>query len=308
MGMPYYRQRYTIQLSLILLYVFSIIPNLRGQEMSTPELVKAYCAACHQVDKKGVGPSFVEIASIYKDNPAGIVLWSSNPGKKRPETIQMPSMAFLGDKKLNQIAQYIIQEAKGKKEVEGEVANTIPTIIEPARPKVQRVFMPDASPASIAVALPGKLSYCWDATTCRLRYVWKGQFIDPWPVWRGNGNGLATIKGQIIYSTGDPGPTFRGGKSSPKFLGYRLINGIPEFKYRVGADVISELIIPLPDDSGLTQIFSINGTSKSMVLDLPESEKVKYSFSAGSLNDDQNLSLTSSGHQVFSLTTQFVNP
>ena len=45
-------------------------------------------------------------------------------------------------------------------------------------PVVYRTFMPGASPAAFAVALPGNQFYCWDAGECRLRYVWtKGGFI-----------------------------------------------------------------------------------------------------------------------------------
>ena len=33
---------------------------------------------------------------------------------------------------------------------------------------VHRTFMPDSSPAAIAVSLPGGHSYCWDAGNCRL--------------------------------------------------------------------------------------------------------------------------------------------
>ena len=63
------------------------------------------------------------------------------------------------------------------------------------RPLMYRIFMPDASPAAIAVALPHGVSYCWDAGNCRLRYAWIGGFVDPMPVWRANGNGLAKIIG-----------------------------------------------------------------------------------------------------------------
>ena len=37
---------------------------------------------------------------------------------------------------------------------------------------------PEAGPAAIAVAVNEELHYCWDAGECRLRYIWKGDFID----------------------------------------------------------------------------------------------------------------------------------
>ena len=70
-----------------------------------------------------------------------------------------------------------------------------PGITEPV---VYRTYMPGASPAAFAVALPGGHNYCWDAGECRLRYIWKGDFVDGWAVWRSNGNGLAKIQGDVL--------------------------------------------------------------------------------------------------------------
>lgn len=67
------------------------------------------CAACHAVDKVLAAPSLREVYALYKDDPAGIVAWAKNPGKKRPEFTQMPSMAQLGDDKLALVADYILE-------------------------------------------------------------------------------------------------------------------------------------------------------------------------------------------------------
>ena len=60
----------------------------------------------------------------------------------------------------------------------------------PVPPYVYRILMPDAGPAAIAVSLPQKLSYCWDAGACRLRYAWQGDFIDPIDYWDKKGERL----------------------------------------------------------------------------------------------------------------------
>jgi len=289
--------------------VFMQLGLLRSQDAnaeSAANLTKTYCLACHQVDKKIVGPSFVEMASIYKDNPGGLVLWAMNPGKKRPETIQMPSMAFIGEEKLTRIAEYILKEAEGKEEVQstGSVSSEIPSLVDPARPKVQRIFMPDASPASIAVAMPGNLSYCWDSTSCKLRYVWKGQFIEPMPVWKGNGNGLAKIMGEKVLITGKPSQAFFKSDSQPKFMGYRTIDGLPEFTYMIGSQKISELILPLNDGSGITQIFTITSAGSQVIMDLSYSSNHQTTVSTGTL-DNGIWRVDSSPHNVISLTTKF---
>jgi cytochrome c len=77
-------------------------------------LFKNTCAACHGVDRKVVGPSLTEIARIYPGNPNGIVTWARAPGKKRADAPQMPPFASLGDEKLRQIAEYMLQAGAGR--------------------------------------------------------------------------------------------------------------------------------------------------------------------------------------------------
>ena len=259
------------------------------------KLASTYCLACHQVDRKIVGPSFVEIAGIHRNNPQGIIDWAINPGKKRPDAIQMPSMSFLGEEKLKLIADYMLEAADGKKEVEidpnGDGGNQIPSLENTVRPRVQRIFMPDAGPAAIAVAMPGTLSYCWDAGNCQLRYTWRGQFIDPWPVWKGNGNGLASIKGHILFKAApDQSTHLMSGNSAPgnrKFLGYRLVDGLPEFRYRVDSVEVTELIKPIPGDIGVTQVFSIHGADGMLRFHLSQGAGLSYQSSAGQVIDNE---------------------
>lgn len=71
------------------------------------------CSGCHGVDKKVVGPPLTEIATIYSNDPGGIVTWARAPGKKRPEAPQMPPFASIGDAKLKAVAEYML-EAGGK--------------------------------------------------------------------------------------------------------------------------------------------------------------------------------------------------
>lgn len=84
---------------------------LSAEPEETPEQLFATCAACHAPDSKLVGPSLREIASIYPGNPAGIVTWAMAPGKKRPDSPQMPPFAHLGEDKLRVIADYILATA-----------------------------------------------------------------------------------------------------------------------------------------------------------------------------------------------------
>ena len=126
------------------------------------------------------------------------------------------------------------------------------------RPYVQRIFMPNAGPAAIAVALPGEQNFCWDAGECRLRYAWRGPFIDASAHWRGNGSALA-VPGAAPWWSAEKGafPLKIGAPGKVKFLGYKLHAGTPEFHYRVGDIEVFEKISAAPNDAGLVSKFRI---------------------------------------------------
>ena len=116
------------------------------------------------------------------------------------------------------------------------------------RPFVQRVFMPDAGPAAIAVALSDDQNFCWDAGQCRLRYAWKGAFIDASAHWKGNGRDLAKLPAAPWWHAPKDAFPLRFGAADAdappvKFLGYRLDQGVPEFHYRAGDVEVFEKIV-----------------------------------------------------------------
>jgi len=240
------------------------------------------CSACHAVDQMVVGPSLVEIAGIYRDNPDGFVKWCMAPQHKREGVIEMPSMAHLGEPALRELHKYVLGLAKGKKEQKKSDNDPFGMPAAQARrPQVQRMFLPEASPAAIAVALPGDLSFCFDAAECRLRYVWKGGFIDGWPYWKANGSSLAKLAGEVIYRE----PRFpltwalAGEELPPKFLGYRVgKDGLPSFRYRRGGVTWSETIKPLSDGTGIERVFELDA-GKAMTV---AAEKVAVTSSTGS--------------------------
>lgn len=109
------------------------------------------------------------------------------------------------------------------------------------RPYVQRIFVPESGPASIAVALLGKHNFCFDAGACYLRYAWSGAFLDAGTHWRGNGNALAEL-GDAPWWKASGFPLKIGDKKGVKFLGYSVEEGIPEFRFRLGDQEVFERI------------------------------------------------------------------
>lgn len=274
---------------------------------SPKELFSMYCAPCHQLDVQSVGPALIEIGHLYRTNAAGIVDWARKPGRKRPETVEMPPMNVVPVADLQAIAGYILSLTQGRSldEIRRQV-ELYPSLVTPLRPRVQRIFMPGAGPAAIAVALPGKFSYCWDAGTCHLRYVWHGDFIDPMPVWRGKGDGRAEVKGEILLRARarNPFAAAAGVNSEPQFLGYRLARGLPEFEYALGRLRVRERLEPLPAAYGIAQSFSVTGLDAPLRLLLPVGKEVQVKASTGRLRDGQ-LELSALEARHFTITYVF---
>ncbi|NBB75599.1 MAG: c-type cytochrome [Bacteroidetes bacterium] len=131
------------------------------------------------------------------------------------------------------------------------------------RPDVYRTFMPESSPASIAVGLPDDQSYCFDASVGYIRYAWQGGYIDNTEQWDGNGNAFTALQGDIYYRNQVGFPfRFGQGEDAPPvdFWGYRLVGeGYPEFRYTVRDVEIRELVKPHPEQSGLVRTFTVDG-------------------------------------------------
>ena len=156
--------------------------------------------------------------------------------------------------------------------------------------------MPEAGPAAIAVAVNDDLHYCWDAGECRLRYIWGGDFIDGWDVWKGNGNGLASIEGDILLresasplenlvsQTADP----------PKFLGYSVTKGLPTFRWKVQDFHIEETITPTADGKALSRSFDIKSAKGKypITLKFQSSEKLSVSEETRTLKGPGRLTVT----------------
>ncbi|MEZ0608210.1 plastocyanin/azurin family copper-binding protein [Fibrella sp. WM1] len=154
-------------------------------------------------------------------------------------------------------------------------------------PAVYRTFMPDASPAAIAVGLPGlsggpQQSYCWDATTCQLRYAWAGGFVDNTEQWDGKGQRLTKLVGDLFFRDSTTHtPWYVGGQPAQvRFGGYALLNRYPEFTYTASGVTIRELTKPQAGQRGLVRRFTIGPTRQELRLRLGDAAN-QYKTSAG---------------------------
>ncbi len=119
------------------------------------------------------------------------------------------------------------------------------------KPIVIRWDMPEATPAAIAVGLPGGISYCFDAGESRLRYAWRGGFLDMNRTLLAKKNRetdlteTAEIVGEVFYREGEFPIRVGDRRRIPqrRFRGYRLDDSIPEFHYEVDGVTVHERIV-----------------------------------------------------------------
>ena len=136
------------------------------------------------------------------------------------------------------------------------------------RPVIQRANLPNTSPRSIAVGLPGGVNYCFDAANGFIPYGWSGGFLDIGPD-RGRGihrgGGLCQILGEQ-FTSGLTGFPFRltGTDKTPRYnyQGYRLVKEAPVLLYRYGGMRI-EHTITASGERGLTHDFAFKDSPNS---------------------------------------------
>ena len=204
-------------------------------------------------------------------------------------------------------------------------------------PVVYRTFMPGASPAAFAVALPGNQFYCWDAGECRLRYAWaKGGFIrgnqGHWsssgkpvaqffgdPYYRASSSHLKPEDYQRLVVTNHKAPIYdtaeaddfpihiKGLSGRPTFRGYRLVEGYPEFRYSLGNHEIRELIKASADKKGIIRSFSIQ-PAVGATIQLTPTELATLSSSSGEISKEGSLNLSAKESAAFSITIVEKNP
>ncbi|MDX1564070.1 MAG: cytochrome c [Phycisphaeraceae bacterium] len=207
------------------------------------------------------------------------------------------------------------------------------------KPVVWRTFMPGASPAAFAVALPGGQHYCWDAGEVRLRYVWsKGGFLkNNKRHWSSNGKPVAQVEAVPYYrarssllepkhykdlaKTNMRKPFYdthqakdfpiaigTGPQPRPRFEGMQLISGYPKFLYRLGDHSISELITVTEDRRGIRRRFEIDAKGQPVTLKLTPSKDAIFKTTAGRLGSDGTLKLTAAEAENFTVSILETDP
>ncbi|MCB1086826.1 MAG: hypothetical protein KDM63_07260 [Verrucomicrobiae bacterium] len=126
-------------------------------------------------------------------------------------------------------------------------------------------------PGVIEVRFPQpEISFAWDPVECRLLFVWKGKAIT-----------------DLVAIAEGPAPLSAtvGTFGAPQFFGYRFVNGVPEFLYRLGRLAVEERIQPSPDGATLIQHWRVHQSDFDVMLALPERWKEAATCSEGTWKD-----------------------
>ncbi len=192
-----------------------------GPEPTTPEIIEAGrrlvgnrgfgCVGCHDIaGRQGEGTRGPDLAYVRRRiRYPWFLRWMRDaqrisPGSRMPTVLPDPVSPIrnvLGGDPHRQIAAiwaYLSLEEKLPLP-EGVLPPQGLVLTVKDRPVLLRTFMPDASTRSIAVGLPGGVSYVFDAGRGRFAYAWTGDFLDVRPVWTNRGGDPAIPLGPRFW-------------------------------------------------------------------------------------------------------------
>lgn len=129
--------------------------------------------------------------------------------------------------------------------------------------------------------------YAWDPVECRLLFAWRGE--DP---------------RNLVFVAEGPGPLAStiGVWGPPDYFGYRMVDGVPEFLYRLGKIAIEERLQPSQDGTELVQHWKIYQAEFGVMFSLPQRCRPLVKASAGNWSNGSLLDLTQGEAREFTLT------
>ena len=225
------------------------------------------CVACHTYKYKlsDTMPAvdLTEMAERLKKD--WFYQYMLEPQKFSPNTV-MPSFWPGGKAIRNDIEGLPIDqvEALWQYLIDGRQAGTPQGVVrEPLEivvtneAKMLRRSYPEVGKRGIGVGYPGGVNLVFDAEQLRLAAVWKGKFVDPSGVWRGQGSGNVRPMNRPIHFA--KGPDLNDALNSDvlekdrppnhQFKGYVLDNAQrPTFRYRFKSIELEDYFTEVSDD------------------------------------------------------------
>jgi hypothetical protein len=270
------------------------------------------CVACHDIqghrtaaESKGTNLALIAQNVTYD----WFVRWMSDPQRIKPG-VPMPAF-FAGQPpaeqqlKIDTLWDYL---SKGKAMELPEELRTAPNrfVLTPTTaPMVHRVYfrLPDGRELlrAICVGLPNGMSYCFDADTCRLAYVWSGGYLDMEPHWKAQALRPIPAVGEAWFLPAETeGLTL--GAHTPAFRGYEMVNGLPRFEFAYGETLV-RLTIDAPSPREIRQTFHIPARGDAVAFTGPTGGPVSAKASSGEWTANR-LSLPGNGELNLTLNLE----
>ncbi|MDA0767416.1 MAG: hypothetical protein O3A87_04435 [Verrucomicrobia bacterium] len=224
------------------------------------------CIACHDIkhqrtaaESKGPNLSFITQRVSYD----WFVRWMSNPQRLKPG-VAMPAF-FVAQppeqqkQNIDALWDYLLQGDKMELPEELRIDPQQFVLRPTTKPMVNRVYfrLPDGRELlrAICVGLPNGTSYCFDAESCQLAYVWTGGYLDMSPHWKNKSLFPTPAVGEPFFLPSTQEGLHIDGQA-PVFRGYDMVGGIPRFEFVYG-DTLVRLLIDAPSPDQLRQSFTI---------------------------------------------------
>ncbi|OYP36559.1 c-type cytochrome [Rhodopirellula sp. MGV] len=223
------------------------------------ELANTGCVQCHVFRGESLpGVVGVDLSGINsRVSPSWFHAFVRDPGAIKSRT-RMPTFFPDGasnrkdlldgdvDRQLSALWSYLSnlgKQALPKAIAEARSANY--ELSPTDKPMILRTFMDDVGTHAIAVGFPQKRHYAFDAESCQLTAVWKGQFIDAQGTWYERFAPPATPLGSDVALLSPVQLSLRGILLKPSFTGYRLDKDrVPTMRYDFGNIDCSDHVVP----------------------------------------------------------------
>ncbi len=137
---------------------------------------------------------------------------------------------------------------------------TVQRPIPDARAYVQRTYLPESYPGTLAVTMPGGPTFAFDPVRGGISHMSDGDFVDLRPRWITKRGEPARLSGEIFYRDTSRGlfwMTADGREPAFHFKGYSVVGRYPELFYRVGDREIREETLPLASGMGIIRKFHV---------------------------------------------------
>jgi hypothetical protein len=276
------------------------------------ETQKGYaCIACHdhmnhktEAESKGPNLAFTTDRVTYD----WFVRWMNNPGRMKPG-VPMPAF-FIGleavdrQQKIDALWDYF--SLKEQMEIPEELRLDPKQFILKVgnQPLFMRTYMrlPNGRELlrAICVGLPNGVSYCFDAETCQLAYVWTGGFLDMAPHWQ-NQSGMPTPAVGTPFYLPLTGEGLQTGEIKALYRGYEIVNGIPRFEFTIG-DATATLLVDATTSDSVRQTYTITKHTHPIVfLGPPKDSPFSLRASLGTWTENK-LTIDATGDVTFTLT------